>query len=364
MTVQQKFQATRADLADSLIEREGEIDLVLTALLSREHALLIGPPGTAKSQTCDILASWFDVPLFDILFNKETRLEELFGSMDIPALKSGRYERVIDSMLPTAGVAFFDEVFKASSAILNPMLKILNERKFKNGTATLDCPLELAVAASNEWPTEAKELGALFDRFLFRKHVDPIAAEDNIDRLMFTPDLTPTLTTTLTLPELHQARNEARMLSWSPKAKDAIAEIRRKINREGVIIGDRRLRKSVTAVQSYSWLNGNSEVLTDDLEILSHIWWAEPTEQPRVVADIISEIAKPSRLLAASMLAEANQITKDCDASDLESAAVACRKLAEIAGKLADIPGGKAAEARDRVAAKIKQVRMASFESA
>lgn len=363
MTVLMKFQATRADLADSLIERDGEIDMVLTALLSREHALMIGPPGTAKSATCDILSSWADLPFFDILFNKETRLEEIFGSMDIAALKCGRYERVIGDMLPTAGIAFFDEVFKASSAILNPMLKILNERKFKNGTATLDCPLELAVAASNEWPTEAKELGALFDRFLFRKHVDPIASESNVERLMFTPDLTPSLTTTLTLDELNQARNEARMVSWSDKAKEVLSEIRRRINREGIIVGDRRLRKSVTAVQSYAWLNGNSEVTTDDLEILSHIWWVEPTEQPRVVSDIISEIAKPSRLLAATLLAEANQISRDCQVEDLEQAAVACKKLNEIAKKLDDIPGGRAAETKARVNEKMREIRIGSAAS-
>ena len=48
-----KFQKARQELASALIERDDEIDLVLTALLCNEHPLLVGPPGTAKSLLLD-----------------------------------------------------------------------------------------------------------------------------------------------------------------------------------------------------------------------------------------------------------------------------------------------------------------------
>lgn len=57
------------------------------------------------------------------------------------ALEEDKYIRQIDGYLPSAKVAFIDEVFKANSAILNTLLTILNERLFDNGSARIQVPL-------------------------------------------------------------------------------------------------------------------------------------------------------------------------------------------------------------------------------
>jgi MoxR domain in the MoxR-vWA-beta-propeller ternary systems len=49
--------------------------------------------------------------------------------------------RKLDGYLPTAEVAFIDEIFKANSAILNALLTLLNERLFDNGNERLPVPL-------------------------------------------------------------------------------------------------------------------------------------------------------------------------------------------------------------------------------
>jgi len=55
------------------------------------------------------------------------------------------YSRKVDGFLPTAKIAFLDEIFKANSAILNSLLTILNEKKFDNGIAQLSIPLLVTV---------------------------------------------------------------------------------------------------------------------------------------------------------------------------------------------------------------------------
>jgi len=57
-SVQQKFHRSREELSNALVERDQEVDLLLTSLICRENPLLIGPPGTGKSMLVDALLSW------------------------------------------------------------------------------------------------------------------------------------------------------------------------------------------------------------------------------------------------------------------------------------------------------------------
>ena len=56
-------------------------------------------------------------------------------------LENDEYVRKTDGYLPTAEVAFIDEIFKANSAILNALLTLLNERLFDNGNKRYKVPL-------------------------------------------------------------------------------------------------------------------------------------------------------------------------------------------------------------------------------
>jgi MoxR-like ATPase len=110
-------------------------------------------------------------PFFQRLFTRFTTPEEIFGPLSLRALENDEYVRCIEGFLPTATVAFLDEIFKANSAILNSLLTILNERKFDNGAGSrVSCPLKCVIGASNELP-DSEELDALLDRFLLRSYV-------------------------------------------------------------------------------------------------------------------------------------------------------------------------------------------------
>jgi MoxR-like ATPase len=116
------------------------------------------------------LAQAFGGVYFERLLTKFSTPEELFGPISLKALEQDKFQRVLTGKLPEAQFAFVDEIFKSSSAILNSLLTLINERVFHNDGAAVQCPLVTMFGASNELP-EGKELEALFDRFLFRFEV-------------------------------------------------------------------------------------------------------------------------------------------------------------------------------------------------
>src|SRR3954454_7945734 len=246
--LQAKFATARRELSEALIERDQEIDLTLTGLVARENVLLVGPPGCAKSLLLDSLMNWMKGRKFSILLNRFSCPEELLGAISVAGLKSDCYRRVTTGKLPEADLAFIDEVFKGSSAILNTLLKILNERTYEVGDGTtVKVPLRLAVGASNEWPSPetGKELTALLDRFLLRKSVRPILTASGRQRLLWGGRHVPKLSTSVTPAEVDEAHALATALPWTDEARQALEQVIRELHKEGVQPGDRRQFKAV-----------------------------------------------------------------------------------------------------------------------
>lgn len=366
MTVQSKFQQAYREINAGMIERDEEINLVMVALLSGEHVILVSEPGQGKSMLADAIVDMFLLPdpAFKYILNRYTEPAEILGPIDIPGLKAGDHRHITKGKLPEAAIAFIDETFKGSSAILNVLLRILNERKFQNGLTDMACPLLTCIGASNEWGTEAKELGALFDRFLFRKEMRAISTESNIDRLMFGNDVGINLTQKVSLDELKGAQVEIRQnVLWSPEAKEAAHTIRRKLAAQGIQIGDRRLRKSSLACSAQSWLHGNPCVTTDDLEILAHMWWSDPVSHPQTVAEIVTEVAAPSGMIAATALAQCNEITRGLDMTNLSESIAAIEKLTEIATQIKKHSGPRVDEVLLRIREASQGIREANMSA-
>src|SRR5262245_26867133 len=116
-----------------LIAREQLAELVVLAAVAQEHLLVIGPPGTGKSAVVRRVAQALGGDYFEYLLGRFTEPSELFGTVDLKKLREGTVETDVTGMLPEADVAFLDEVFLGSTAILNTLLTVLKERRFRRG---------------------------------------------------------------------------------------------------------------------------------------------------------------------------------------------------------------------------------------
>src|SRR5919202_1230933 len=168
--IRAKLNNFRTSLGRFFVQKQELIDLMVVAAVAQEPLLLVGPPGTAKS---DLVLKFKDAlglgegDYFEYMLTRFTEPGEIVGPIDISKLREGRYIRREQGKLPTARLAFLDEIFKSNSAILNILLTIINERKFYQDGMPQPVRLRVLFAATNEVP-EQGELAALKDRFVLK----------------------------------------------------------------------------------------------------------------------------------------------------------------------------------------------------
>ncbi|MEO8878320.1 MAG: AAA family ATPase, partial [Polyangiaceae bacterium] len=281
-------------LESTFLGKDEVIRLLLIATLAGEHAVLIGPPGTAKSALIRMFARLLSAQYFEYLLTRFTEPNEIFGPVDIAAFREGRYERRVEGMLPQAEIVFLDEVFKSNSAILNALLTLLNERRYTSGGTVLKTPLLSAFGASNEVPTD-ETLGAIFDRFLLRIRSDNLDAYHFNDLLvkglhhevMGLADVPiQPLASAKEIAALH--RNAAQRLKFSEEFFSAYKGLVFQIRAEGVTLSDRRAVKMLKLFAASALLDGRSNPDASDFFILKHVWNNE--DQAAILEAIVTPV--------------------------------------------------------------------------
>jgi len=174
--IRKRLNRFRTSLGRYFVEKQEIIDLMVVAAVAQEPLLLVGPPGTAKS---DLVLKFKDAlgladgDYFEYMLTRFTEPSEIIGAIDIKELRDGKYIRKKEGKLPTAKLVFLDEIFKSNSAILNILLTIINEKKFYQDGVPEPVPLRVMFAATNEVP-EQGELAALKDRFVLKVQSRPV----------------------------------------------------------------------------------------------------------------------------------------------------------------------------------------------
>ena len=333
MTSHEKLKKIRDELRQTFLERADLIDGALAALLSANHVLIIGPPGTAKSMLADELCRRIEgANYFQWLLTRFTTPEEIFGAVSLKALEQDDYRRVTSYKLPEAHIAFLDEIFKANSSILNALLTLINERLFHNGKEIVRVPLLTLFGASNELPEE-EELTALYDRFLVRFVVNYIAEDFRFLR-MLESQAAPERTA-LGFVELSEMQRQVRDVAVPSHVYRSIADIRRELNKKNLQASDRRYRQSVSLLQAHAYLEGDGEVHEKNLFFLEHVLWRDPGEREQV-RNTIRELILGYEEEVTELLYESREI-RDSAQRPWETSDERARALIEFHTKLRNI---------------------------
>lgn len=289
----------RTALGRFFVDKQHLIDLMVVAAVAQEPLLLVGPPGTAKS---DLVLKFKDAlgisddDYFEYMLTRFSEPSEIIGPIDINELRGGRYIRREQGKLPTAKLAFLDEIFKSNSAILNILLTIINEKKFYQDGVPQPVELRVLFAATNEVP-EHGELQALKDRFVLKAeslsvqhdHFEALVDAGLQSEVYRTLNQKPWVEGHCSLADLVKA-NRYMMQLFSGKGAagengqndrqlffpdDVFREFQRLVKtlvrEDRIFISDRKLVKLYKLFRVRSWLFSGGSVGRDDLRLLMYL---------------------------------------------------------------------------------------------
>jgi len=320
------FDALRA----RFFERDSVIDKLEAAMLMREHLLVIGPPGTAKTSLFRTAFGgiqggtyWArDLTKFDTT-------ADIFGAYDQREMeKTGHLKHMVEGMMPEAHFVHLGEFFDSNDPLLRAMLGILLDREARKGPQLIKSPLLTAVADTNfrpeDMPSRAHQIGAVIDRFLFKEEVDNIQdprKDFELHEAFLAGDFD------RPMPTLHLA--DVEMISglvvghhpniFSNKyVLEAYVELKRELSKQRVAkglppISNRRSTRASQLLEVKALLAGRQEVTFDDLwgakDVLVAVMEDEPILEKVTTESVKKWSAKSARHSIEVELAELEVIT-------------------------------------------------------
>ncbi len=298
--IRKRINRFRTSIGRFFVQKQEIIDLMVVAGIAQEPLLLVGPPGTAKS---DIILKFKDAlgvseeDYFEYMLTRFTEPSEIIGAIDIAKLRDGSYIRRKQGKLPTARIAFLDEIFKSNSAILNILLTIINEKKFYQDGTPEPVPLRVLFAATNEIP-EQGELGALKDRFVLKvqsrsvqdEHFSELIDAGLQNEAYKNLNQKPWAEGHCTLDDFLKANRYLTLLFGRRQGDgrgdeqndrkmffpdDVFAEFKRLVKtlvrEDRIFISDRKLVKLYKLFRVRSWIFSGGTVTRDDLRLLAYL---------------------------------------------------------------------------------------------
>lgn len=333
-----KLQNFRGSLNASSLEREHVIDGLLATLLSQQNAFLLGAPGTGKSDLVRTICNGISgANYFGYLLTPTTDPSEIFGPVAVSKLLKDEYTRDVQGYLPDAHIAFTDELFRGSSAILNSLLTLLNERTFNNGKEVINTPIQSIVAATNSWPDE-ESLQAFADRFLFRPTVEFLkkpASKRLLDSWAVGNETRPEVGVHLTLPELKSLQQEAKDIKVSEEFLDKFVELWEMLATRAIVISDRRRVQILKFLKAWAVVQGDEELYPEHMyNSMINIVYQTQEDQETITEVLEHVVPTANRMFADAKRAAAGIMTEYNVCSTKQKSKQGISELNEFVGNL------------------------------
>lgn len=304
----ERFQAITAVIPKYVVGREAELAALKVCLLTKQHLLLEGEPGIAKSRFALLAFRAFsDARVYENMFHGQTTTDEVFGPVNPRVLREhGTIEFNTTGMLPQADFAYLDEIFNGPGSVLNSTLNILNERKFRSGGSPISCPLKTAVATTNRI-SDSDDMKALIDRFLIMRKVSPsdsdsarrkilraFAEAEDVEEVKF-PE-------TLTLKEFAQLTAAVKRVKIPAMYESLLEAVRTQyVSSSNMFVSDRRFCWAYRAMQASVLLATNGLMVDnppdDSLSIIADVLARRPGDIQMIESAMVTQIQAHQRAI-------------------------------------------------------------------
>ena len=261
-----------------LVDRDREIKQLMYALFTKEHMLLMGPAGTAKSQFAMNAFKAIDKSkVFSIHLTKQTTEEYVYGPLNIIELKKGNLVHNTKDSILDADFAFLDEFFDASDVLLRSLLGVLNERHWMKGSQQIPAKLHTAIVTSN-YQRENEVTEAILDRLIFKAEIQPVTAKNNRIKIyndyLSKPNFIPAKILDLDkLKEFTDLVDDPKSVTFDKNIMEAYDLLLTEFCKESKkYISQRTANKALKVVKVSALLDGRNNANYTDLEELKYVF--------------------------------------------------------------------------------------------
>jgi len=284
-TIKRKAITAIKELSAKTLERDEASRLIVLTLLACSNMLLIGAPGVAKSfiiKKASFLVK--EAEYFEHLMNNNTEPDELLGVAYEGA--NGEILYNTKGSLVESVIAFVDEIFKASSKMVNSLLGVTsNYREFHqkgSSRGVVKTKILAFFAASNEFSNDISA-APFNDRLHIRLELSRIKDAENFKRLLEGDfDKTDTFSEPFLEDELRMAEGLSKNIVLPPYIKDLLVTIKDRFIREKLESSDRKIENAARIMKVCAFCNARNSVNVSDVLLFVHTAWNDYAERERV----------------------------------------------------------------------------------